>query len=920
MPASRPPWWLYFAAVSFLGFFALQIHSFLWGPEHLDIIPDYRNGSITVRHVFPNGTAARAGLRSGDRIVAVDGIPIFPGERSLSVWVSASTNFETGRPIPLTVERGTHQIEAMLNLLPTSPRNLPWTLWQFFSGGALTLILALVIAFRRPHDSIARVGAWLLASVAIMLVLGYGSASVWRHLPVALGLLLWPAFISRGLSLGIGLTFVSIFPRKLFRGRWIWILIWLPAGLTAVLQCLLYLQLVYRPGAASAWLLNSSDYATYLPGLIYLPAIVLVCIFQYRRLDNLNEKRRMRVLFAGLLVSGLAIFVLTALTWIAPGSTSYAAASSPLTALLFTLYLAGPVAFAYAILRHRIFDLGLILRLGLQYALARRALVSAVPILAAIFIADLLLHGDQPMLTVIRARGWIYAVLAALAAVAYWKRQSWLNALDRRFFREQYDARRLLCEVVEEIHVARSFEQEAPRVISRIESALHPAFAAIVVSEPQEKFCRTLAASPAGTGPPPLQRDSKLLSLIRILGKPLEVQQSNTSWLQQQLPHEETDYLRRGRIDLLVPVVTDPERTEVLLVLGAKRSEEPYSSEDRDLLVAIAASLAILLERPVTAAALPRKDLFEECPQCGSCYDSGVSQCTKEGARLLPVILPRLLEGRYLLQQRLGRGGMGTVYAASDASLERRVAVKVIREDLVGSAEAAERFRREARAAASFAHPNVVTVYDFGVASGTRAFLVMEILEGATLRERLKAEKRLSTQKLLCVVRDICSALGAAHSRHLVHRDLKPENIFMVSSGAGEVAKILDFGLAKFVASPTEDRTCDTATGAILGTVRYMSPEQREGQSADQAWDIWALAVTTYEMLTGCYPFDDGNRDRFAVAPVFPFTPIATHVPGEVGAWQSLFEHSFAREMSVRLNSAEAFLSALQLAASKPVI
>jgi Protein kinase domain len=170
---------------------------------------------------------------------------------------------------------------------------------------------------------------------------------------------------------------------------------------------------------------------------------------------------------------------------------------------------------------------------------------------------------------------------------------------------------------------------------------------------------------------------------------------------------------------LLVPVATNPEHTEVLLVLGAKRSEEPYSSEDRDLLVAIAANLAILLERPVTGAALPRNDIFEECPQCGSCYDSGSSQCTKEGARLLPVILPRLLEERYILQKRLGRGGMGTVYAASDALLERHVAVKVIREDLVGSAEAAERFRSEARAAASFAHPNVVTVYDFGIASST---------------------------------------------------------------------------------------------------------------------------------------------------------------------------------------------------------
>jgi hypothetical protein len=117
----------------------------------------------------------------------------------------------------------------------------------------------------------------------------------------------------------------------------------------------------------------------------------------------------------------------------------------------------------------------------------------------------------------------------------------------------------------------------------------------------------------------------------------------------------------------------DPSSTEALLALGAKRSEEPYSDEDQGLLLTIAASLAILLEKP-TVARKPRNDLFEECPQCGICYDSGSTQCDQEGARLVPVILPRILEERYLLERRLGLGGMGTVYAALDSSLERRSA------------------------------------------------------------------------------------------------------------------------------------------------------------------------------------------------------------------------------------------------------
>src|SRR2546426_8235315 len=115
------------------------------------------------------------------------------------------------------------------------------------------------------------------------------------------------------------------------------------------------------------------------------------------------------------------------------------------------------------------------------------------------------------------------------------------------------------------------------------------------------------------------------MALVRLLGKPLEMPHTDSGWLQQKLPHEETEFLRQARIDLLVPVAASPERTEALLVLSGKRSEEPYSGEDQDLLVAIAASLAILLEKPPAEVA-PRRDVFEECPQCGTCYDSGITR------------------------------------------------------------------------------------------------------------------------------------------------------------------------------------------------------------------------------------------------------------------------------------------------------
>jgi hypothetical protein len=186
---------------------------------------------------------------------------------------------------------------------------------------------------------------------------------------------------------------------------------------------------------------------------------------------------------------------------------------------------------------------------------------------------------------------------------------------------------------------------------------------------------------------------------MRLLGKPLEVPQTESGWLQQQLPHEETALLRQARIDLLVPVATDSQGTEAILVLGSKRSEEPYSGEDQNLLVAIAASLAILLEKPTVRCRTATRRI-RGVPSMRYLLRQRLDPM-QSGARLVPVTLPRLLEERYRLKRRLGRGGMGTVYAASDTALERRVAVKVIRQDLVGSAEAVEHFRQEARTAAS---------------------------------------------------------------------------------------------------------------------------------------------------------------------------------------------------------------------------
>ncbi|MGH9557420.1 MAG: serine/threonine-protein kinase, partial [Terriglobales bacterium] len=393
------------------------------------------------------------------------------------------------------------------------------------------------------------------------------------------------------------------------------------------------------------------------------------------------------------------------------------------------------------------------------------------------------------------------------------------------------------------------------------------------------------------------------------LGKPIEVSLTESGWLKQQLAHEETEFLRQAHIDLLVPIAVAAEHKEAVLALGTKRSEEPYSREDQDLLVAIASSLALLLERP--GAPARASEAFQECPQCGACYDSGATSCAQEGAALTPVFVPRLVSGRYRLERRLGRGGMGTVYEATDTALERRVAAKLIREDLVGSAEAAERFRREARAAAGFAHPNVVTVHDFGL-SGSRAFLVMELLEGVSLREELRHQGRLPAGRTREILRGVCAAVDAAHRRQLIHRDLKPENIFLARGESGESAKVLDFGLVKSLSGASQE-TADTSAGILVGTLRYMSPDQFRGEAPAPAWDLWALGVVSYELLTGQHPFGTGSGPEVHAAVLGGrFIPIVVACPDAPPAWQEFFLRALALRPENRPQSAQAFFSELE--------
>ncbi|MDQ5847125.1 MAG: protein kinase [Acidobacteriota bacterium] len=216
------------------------------------------------------------------------------------------------------------------------------------------------------------------------------------------------------------------------------------------------------------------------------------------------------------------------------------------------------------------------------------------------------------------------------------------------------------------------------------------------------------------------------------------------------------------------------------------------------------------------------------------------------------------LDEKYRLEERLGIGGMGTVYRARHLLIDRPVAIKVLNPRFVEDEAARTRFRREARAAGRLQHMNAVTVTDFGQSSDGYVYIVMELLEGRTLRDVLAKEAPLDFARSVSLMLQVSAAVAAAHEAGIIHRDLKPANIFIVQRAeVPAVVKVLDFGIAKLAAESLDEDDPKTLTqvGAMIGTPRYMSPEQCDGADLTPAADVYSLGVILYELLTGTVPF-----------------------------------------------------------------
>jgi serine/threonine-protein kinase len=268
-----------------------------------------------------------------------------------------------------------------------------------------------------------------------------------------------------------------------------------------------------------------------------------------------------------------------------------------------------------------------------------------------------------------------------------------------------------------------------------------------------------------------------------------------------------------------------------------------------------------------------------------------------------------IVAGRYQLESRVGQGGMGAVWRARHLELGSAVAIKLIEESSLHSEDSRVRFRREAKLVAALHSPHVVQVFDYGV-DGHVPYLVMELLEGESLAERLERSPRLPPGEVLRILTPVARAMSKAHDAGIVHRDLKPQNIFLARYDDEDAVKVLDFGIAK---APEASHISATASNALLGTAPYMSPEQAQGAgNVDYRTDLWALGVVAYQCIVGSLPFQGVGFGDVLVRIMTVPTPVPSQfatVPEGFDAW---FAKACAKDPRRRFLSAREMVDALE--------
>ena len=632
----------------------------------------------------------------------------------------------------------------------------------------------------------------------------------------------------------------------------------------------------------------SRQEALFTRWLLALAIAALPPIILKARVARPTEKRRVG-LFAAALALGLGPVCLALLgEALSPAFRRMVTAPSvqPVyDVCIYLLLLSVPLTTTYAVLVDQVLDVTLVIRKALQYALTRYSvlLLTSVPFVG---LALLLYRHRSDTLTALVAgpRPLALLGLCVLGLVALLMRRPLLDAIDRRFFRERFDARGLLTTLVERTRRATTVRELAGLITREIDRALHVDAIAVLVRDPSGR----MLIAPDGSRRP-LPTSWTLARLAAASAEPLDVDLEHPRSAFRRLPGEEREWLSDAASRLLVPLLERDGTLIGLMTLGEKRSELPFDRDDRELLTALAAAGALTLENLSLRAQTPRLDsvatgsqdgmaagdrqlsargdeVAAECPQCRNFHAPGTERCPLCAASLVPASVPYTLAGKFRFQSQLGAGGMGVVYLATDLALERSVAIKTLPRV---SPEDAMRLRREARVAASVSHPNLAMVFGIETWRGI-PMLVFEFVQAGTLADRLGYGK-LPPDAVIPMGLTLASVLNRAHDAGVIHGDIKPSNIGFQRD---DTIKLLDFGVARLLGDrgfpvsreallapdadtrPTGELSVPDSgtTTRLFGTPAYLSPEALRGDPPDPTFDLWSLALVMYESLTGRNP------------------------------------------------------------------
>jgi hypothetical protein len=883
---------------------------------------DYSRQTGRVTNVTAGGTAERAGLRKGDRVLSIRGMRVARGVNPLYFA-------ESGEQVAVVTDRGGFDVEAVpfeksrREALHAGGASALWAIESYlnFPLNIWMLLLGATLLLLRPNNQDARLSAISLVAWSggnfIVDIAGMGATLAHLPPPARIAVYALDAYFV-AVFFAACFRFAIVFPSESGRRvRPVWHILPYLIALPIFLE--VFIGGLRRLNSGSA--ITSDIYFTLGP-LILVAALIVLAV-RFFRIREANPKRRVGVIFLALLpgVVGFVVSVIIDRLELGPMWTRAGGILNKAGVV------AGSAIYAFAVVRHRMYNIRVLVRRSIQYAFARGTLFAlmSLPVIGlAVFVWA---HRDSSLQTLLTGTPAVYIlVILPLVLVARYRRRL-LEALDRRFFREQYDARQLLLHVVSMVRDGSDLFGLSRVALDEIEKALHPKHISLWQRN-EDEFRRELSRGDASTSPPSLPANSALATLLATDDEPLDVYTRHSRALVRRLPQPERDWLRNADAYLLVPLVIEG-KLGGLLLLGERMSEEPYSREDRELLRTLAAQLAMTFDYSRLKASPsyvwasqanrtppPLLDELRTCSICGRCFSSEHQFCDVDEQPLVREDgVPRTIEEKYVVTRILGRGGMGSVYMATQKRLNRPVAIKVLLGHLVGSSSMRGRFEREARIVARLRHPSIVTIHDFGVLpSSHHAYLVMEYLEGQTLRKTIN-NGALAPDAMLDILRPVADAVDTAHRSGIVHRDLKPENIMIVPDrDRGTLTpRVLDFGLAKMSGPIGDDEATLVQSGqsvGIVGTLMYIAPELLRGAEADARSDQYSLALIAYELLSGMHPFAMCTDLAAVVKSQTEVEPERlTDVPPHVA---DAIQRALAKEAAQRWPSVAEFVAAMQ--------